>query len=69
MAKKKRYTMKTACPQCGCSYAQVLTKEELEEKYGDVPNIHVECGECLAKYEADRREACPEWDEECRMKA
>ncbi len=64
---KKRYTIKTACPQCGCSLAQVLSKEELQERYGDVPNVEMECGECTLKYETEMKTACPEWDKECRM--
>jgi hypothetical protein len=63
----KRYQIKSACPQCGCSFAQVLSKEELKNKYGDLPNIELECGECMLKFEADRESACPEWDAECRL--
>ncbi len=47
MAEKKRYQIQTSCPQCGCSGAVALSKEELIERYGDVPNIHMECGECM----------------------
>jgi len=65
---KKRYQIKTACPQCGCSMAQALTDEEMKERYGDVPNIEMECGECMLHYEAEMKDACPEWDKECRMK-
>jgi len=68
MTKKgKRYQMKHSCPQCGCSFAQVLSAEEIREKYGDVPNVELECGECMLKYETDMKSACPEWDAECRM--
>ena len=28
----KRYHIKAACPQCGCSFAQVLSAEELKKK-------------------------------------
>ena len=66
--KKKRYTVKSACPQCGCSGANVLSGEELRERYGDVPNFEMECGECMAKYATPAKDACPEWDEECRMR-
>ena len=68
MAKKKRYQIQTSCPQCGCSGAVALSKEELIERYGDVPNIHMECGECMLEYSTPREEACPEWDKECRLK-
>ncbi len=64
----KRYTIKSACPQCGCSFLSVLSKEEIKEKYGDDPNVELECGECMLKYEEDRQTACPEWDEECKLK-
>jgi hypothetical protein len=66
--KKKRYEIKAGCPQCGCSFAQVLSEEEIREKYGDVPNVELECGECLQKFETDMETACPEWDKECKMK-
>jgi hypothetical protein len=64
----KRYQVKSACPQCGCSFAQVLSKEELKARYGDAPNIELECGECMLQFEAERKSACPEWDDECRLK-
>jgi hypothetical protein len=66
---KKKYNLKTACPQCGCSFLQVLSEAEIKEKYGDVPNIELECGECAEKYSADMKDACPEWDAECKMKS
>jgi hypothetical protein len=66
--KKKRYTVKSSCPQCGCSGATVLSKEELKARYGNVPNFDMECGECMAKFSVPAKEACPEWDAECRMK-
>ncbi len=64
----KRYTIKTACPQCGCSQLTVMTPEEIKAKYGDVPNIDLECGECMLQYSKPMKEACPEWDQECRLK-
>ena len=64
---KRRYTINTACPQCGCSRAQVLTEAEMEERYGDVPNFELECHECLEKFTSEMKDACPEWDAECRM--
>jgi hypothetical protein len=38
------------------------------EKFGDVPNVEMECGECMLKYETTVKKACPEWDKECRLK-
>ena len=43
---KKRYRIKTSCPQCGCSGLSHLSAEEIKKKYGDVPNIELECHEC-----------------------
>ncbi len=68
MAKDKRYTIQTACPQCGCSGATALSEEEMKARYGDVPNVEMECSECMAHYEAQMKDVCPEWDAECRMK-
>lgn len=69
MSKSKgRYHIKSACPQCGCSYAQVLSPEEIQKKYGDVPNVELECGECMLKFETSMEEVCPEWDAECKLK-
>ncbi len=64
----KKYRIKTSCPQCGCSAVSHLSKEELKERYGDVPNVEMECSECILKYETPMEDACPEWDHECRMK-
>ena len=66
---KKRYQIKTACPQCGCSFATNLSAEELKQRYGDVPNVEMECGECMLQYTSSMEEACPEWDKECKLKA
>lgn len=63
----KKYTIKTACPQCGCSRAQVLSAAEMKEKYGEVPNFEMECHECMEKYMTETKSACPEWDAACRM--
>ncbi|MBT8338980.1 MAG: hypothetical protein HKP58_08945 [Desulfatitalea sp.] len=65
---EKRYQIKTACPQCGCSFATHLSTEELKERYGEVPNIEMECGECMRQYTTAMADACPEWDKECKMK-
>jgi hypothetical protein len=68
MTKKKRYQVTTACPQCGCSFATHLSEEELKKRYGDVPNVEMECGECMLHYTTTMAEACPEWDKECQLK-
>ena len=62
----KKYRIQATCPQCGCSAVTHLSTEEIREKYGDVPNVELECGECLKKYEASMKEACPEWDKDCK---
>ena len=64
---KKRFTINSACPQCGCSGAQVLSEEEMKERYGHVANFDLECGECMLKYTEEMENACPEWDQECKM--
>ena len=64
---KKRYTVQTACPQCGCSRSQVLSEDEMKERYGHVPNFDMECGKCMEKYTSEMKTACPEWDKECRI--
>ena len=66
--KDKKYTIKTTCPQCGCSAVSHLSDEEIREKFGDVPNIEMDCHECMVKYETPVKEACPEWDKDCKMK-
>jgi hypothetical protein len=65
---KKRYKVETTCPQCGCSAVSHLSRQEIQERFGDVPNVDMECGECMIKYRAAVKDACPEWDKECRMK-
>jgi hypothetical protein len=65
---KKRYTIKHSCPQCGCTDLTVLTDEEIRAKYGDQPNIQLSCGECMLQYQSSMKDACPEWDQECRLK-
>ena len=49
---KSKYRIKTSCPQCGCSGVTNLPPEERLERYGDLPNVELECSECLEKYEA-----------------
>ena len=67
MSEKKTYQIKTACPQCGCSAVSHLSAEEIREKFGDVPNVQMECSECMAQYEVAMKEACPEWAKDCKM--
>ncbi len=52
----KKYRIKTSCPQCGCSGTTHLSEEELKKRYGDVPNIEMECHECMTTMEADVQE-------------
>ncbi len=65
--KKKKYRIQTSCPQCGCSAVSNLTEEEIKERYGNVPNVEMECGECMAKYQSDIRKDCYDWDLRCKM--
>lgn len=65
---KKRYEVKNSCPQCGCSAVNHLSEEEIKERFGDVPNVELECGECMVKYQAPVKDVCPEWDKECQLK-
>ena len=64
----KKYRIQTACPQCGCSGLTALSAEEMEERYGKLPNAEMECGECMAKFQAEMKTACPEWDADCKLK-
>ncbi|MEW6671670.1 MAG: hypothetical protein AB1427_08195 [Thermodesulfobacteriota bacterium] len=64
---KKNYRIKTACPQCGCSGLTVLSAAEMKKKYGNVPNIELECSECMLKYEKEVKAVCPEWAAECKI--
>jgi transcription elongation factor Elf1 len=64
----QRYQFKNTCPRCGCSAVSNLTKKEIMERFGDVPNVDLECSECMATYQAKMKNVCPEWDKECRMK-
>ncbi len=52
----KKYRISTSCPRCGCTGTAAMTEEEIKEKYGDVPNIELECHECMMKMEADVQE-------------
>jgi redox-regulated HSP33 family molecular chaperone len=68
MTSQKRFKIATSCPQCGCSAVSSLSAEEMRERFGDVPNVEMECHQCMVKYAAPMKEACPEWDAECRLK-
>jgi len=39
----------------------------MKARYGDVPNIELECGECMVKYQEKMKTACPEWDKDCKL--
>jgi uncharacterized Zn finger protein len=52
----KKYRITTSCPQCGCGGEAEMSEEELKKKYGDVPNIQLECHECMMVMEADVKE-------------
>lgn len=64
----KRYKIETSCPQCGCSAVTHLSAEEIKKRYQDVPNVEMDCAECMLKYETDMKTACPEWDKDCKIK-
>lgn len=64
---QKRYKIQTSCPQCGCSAVSNLSAEEIRKRFGDVPNVEMECSECMIKYTEAMEKACPEWDKECKM--
>ena len=66
--RKKRYQIQTSCPQCGCSAVSHLSADEIKKNFGDVPNVDMECDECMLKYSTPMEEACPEWDTECHLK-
>jgi hypothetical protein len=53
MSKEKR-KINAACPQCGCSIIAYLTEEEVQKRYGDVPNIELTCSECLEMLEREK---------------
>jgi hypothetical protein len=46
----------------------VLSAEEMQERYGDLANVEMECGECMLKYQTEMKDACPEWDKDCKLK-
>ncbi len=53
---EKKYRITTSCPQCGCGGTSQLSEKELKERFGDVPNIELECHECMMVMEADVEE-------------
>ncbi|MFP4475803.1 MAG: hypothetical protein ACLFOY_09590 [Desulfatibacillaceae bacterium] len=63
---KRKYRLQAKCPQCGCSFVNHLSPEEIEKRYGGLDNVHLECGECMEKFEANMKEACPEYAEDCK---
>lgn len=56
MNDKKKHTIKSACPQCGCSHIQNMNKDKAKEKYGHIPNIDLDCHECLTKVEKEKQQ-------------
>jgi len=52
----KKYRIKTACPQCGCSGITNMSEKEMKERYGDLPNMELECHECLAALDTEIEE-------------
>lgn len=61
----KKFRIQSVCPQCGCSGITALSREEILLRYGSVPNVELECSECVARYTAKMKDVCPEWDHEC----
>ena len=53
---KKKYRIKTSCPQCGCSGITNLSEEEIKKRYGDIPNIELDCHECTMAMNVDVEE-------------
>ena len=56
---KKKYRITSSCPQCGCSGVSHLSEEEIKKRYGDVPNIELECHECMMVMDAKVEEETP----------
>jgi hypothetical protein len=52
----KKYRIKTSCPQCGCSEVAHLSEAEMKKRYGDVPNIELDCHECMMLMDAEIEE-------------
>ncbi len=52
----KKYRITTSCPQCGCGGTSHLSEVELKKRYGDVPNIELECHECMMIMDANVQE-------------
>jgi len=40
----------------------------MRERFGDVPNVEMECTKCMLTYHAKMENVCPEWDKACKMK-
>jgi hypothetical protein len=45
-----------------------MSPEEIKTRYGDAPHIHMDCDACRLHFETSMAEACPEWDQECKLK-
>lgn len=62
-----KYTVKTACPECGCVKECSYTGEEMRDKYGNVKVVSDECGKCLSSYENPIESACKAWGTDCHL--
>ena len=53
-----------------CAKPDDLIKDvyEIRKKYGEVPNVEIDCRECMVKYQTSMKSACPEWDRECKTR-
>jgi len=45
---KKRYQIKSECPECGCGLIDNMTPDEFREKYGEETKdkVTVHCSDC-----------------------
>mgnify|MGYP001812237345 CR=1 FL=1 len=44
---KKRYQIKSECPECGCGLIYNMTPDEYREKHGDIKDkVTVNCSDC-----------------------
>ncbi len=54
MAPKKRFQIKSECPECGCGLICNMTPDEYREKHGETKGkkIVVCCKDCGVEHEA-----------------
>ena len=51
---KKRYQIKSECPECGCGLIDKMTPDEFVEKYGKIKDqVDVNCSECGKEHDGD----------------